>query len=67
MNEANNVVAISNIEPQGKALDRFLGHSIHHLRLQNGLTLAEVSEKQGLVKACSVKLRMASPRPAWKP
>jgi transcriptional regulator with XRE-family HTH domain len=56
MSEANNVVAISNTEPQGKALDRFLGHSIHHLRLQNGLTLAEVSEKAGISKGMLSKI-----------
>jgi transcriptional regulator with XRE-family HTH domain len=56
MSEANEINATTNPESQGKALDRFLGHTIHYLRVQNGLTLAEVSEKAGISKGMLSKI-----------
>ena len=51
-------VAINNApyNAQGKALDRFLGNTIHQLRIQHSLTLAEVSEKAGISRGMLSKI-----------
>lgn len=54
--ENNNVTAIHPPASQNKALDRFLGQTIHHLRAQNGLTLAEVSQKAGISRGMLSKI-----------
>ncbi len=43
-------------EGQGKALDRFLGNTIHQLRLQHSLTLAEVSQRAGISRGMLSKI-----------
>lgn len=56
-NAASN--ALPNSSPQenpGKALDRFLGNTIHQLRLQHTLTLAEVSQRAGISRGMLSKI-----------
>ena len=43
-------------EGQGKPLDRFLGNTIHQLRLQHSLTLAEVSQRAGISRGMLSKI-----------
>lgn len=43
-------------ESQGKALDRFLGNTIHQLRIEHSLTLAEVSQKAGISRGMLSKI-----------
>ena len=58
MSSINNSLETFNTspEPQVKALDRFLGNTIHQLRLQHSLTLAEVSEKAGISRGMLSKI-----------
>ena len=43
-------------DTQSKALDRFLGNSIHQLRIQHSLTLAELSERAGISRGMLSKI-----------
>ncbi len=43
-------------DTQGKALDRFLGNTMHQLRIQHGLTLAEVSQRAGISRGMLSKI-----------
>ena len=54
--ENNNVATIHPQATTNKALDRFLGQTIHQLRTQNGLTLAEVSQKVGISRGMLSKI-----------
>ncbi|CAG0956207.1 HTH-type transcriptional regulator SutR [Methylophilaceae bacterium] len=58
MSSTNNSAPIANTqqETQGKALDRFLGNTIHQLRIQHGLTLAEVSKRAGISRGMLSKI-----------
>ncbi len=51
---------ISNVatstDSQGKALDRFLGNTIHHIRIQHSLTIAELSERAGISRGMLSKI-----------
>jgi transcriptional regulator with XRE-family HTH domain len=54
--ENNNLATIHPQATPNKALDRFLGQTIHQLRTQNGLTLAEVSQKVGISRGMLSKI-----------
>jgi len=58
MSSTNDAVSVINApqETQGKALDRFLGNTIHQLRVQHGLTLAEVSQRAGISRGMLSKI-----------
>ena len=57
INKSFNTEPISTAhEPQGKALDRFLGNTIRQLRLQHSLTLAEVSQSAGISRGMLSKI-----------
>ena len=54
--ENNNLAMILPQLSPNKKLDRFLGQTIHQLRTQNGLTLAEVSQKVGISRGMLSKI-----------
>jgi transcriptional regulator with XRE-family HTH domain len=58
MNSTDNGAATATVyqDTQGKALDRFLGNTIHQLRIQHGLTLAEVSQRAGISRGMLSKI-----------
>lgn len=43
-------------EPEGRTLDRYLGSTIRHLRLQHSLTIADVSARAGISKGMLSKI-----------
>ena len=52
-----NVPTISNTESaSGRTLDRYLGNTIRHLRLQHNLTIAEVANRAGISKGMLSKI-----------
>lgn len=55
MSASSNVANLPT-EPQSKALDRFLGNTIHQLRIQHSLTLAEVSQRAGISRGMLSKI-----------
>ena len=58
MSSTDNSTATATVyqDTQGKALDRFLGNTIHQLRIQHGLTLAEVSQRAGISRGMLSKI-----------
>ena len=58
MSSSDNSAATATVyqDTQGKALDRFLGNTIHQLRIQHGLTLAEVSQRAGISRGMLSKI-----------
>jgi transcriptional regulator with XRE-family HTH domain len=58
MSYSDNSAATATVyqDTQGKALDRFLGNTIHQLRIQHGLTLAEVSKRAGISRGMLSKI-----------
>lgn len=54
--EDNNLMTAPSYDGQSKPLDRFLGSTIHQLRLQHGLTLAEVAERAGISRGMLSKI-----------
>jgi transcriptional regulator with XRE-family HTH domain len=56
INDSNNGVEIVTSETQSKALDRFLGNTIHQLRIQHSLTLAELSERASISRGMLSKI-----------
>lgn len=53
--KAPNLVARAK-EPEGRTLDRYLGSTIRHLRLQHSLTIADVSARAGISKGMLSKI-----------
>ena len=54
--ENNNVVTIHPQATPNKALAKFLGQTIHQVRTQNGLTLADVSQKVSISRGMLSKI-----------
>ncbi|GBG12767.1 XRE family transcriptional regulator [Novimethylophilus kurashikiensis] len=47
---------VAPVEPQGKPLDRYLGNTVRQLRLEHGLTIAEISERAGISRGMLSKI-----------
>lgn len=47
---------ITPMDAQGSSLDRYLGNTIRQLRLENGLTIAEISERAGISRGMLSKI-----------
>jgi transcriptional regulator with XRE-family HTH domain len=54
--ENNAAQEAAHVEPQGKPLDRYLGTTVRQLRLEHGLTIAEISERAGISRGMLSKI-----------